>query len=484
MSGVNNKSPAQKLSTASCIAQSALLDAPIKASNGDKDGADSEKEVPVAPVPISPMRRIIITISLSLSILLIGIDVSIVTTVIPKVAHEFNALSSAAWIATAYMVTLTALQPLFGRLSDIFGRATSLIGSILLFLAGSVAAGWAKSMGGLIFGRALQGVGGAGIETMVLTIVSDITTVKERPVLLGIVNAVWLVSSVAGPLLGGVFSDHLSWRWAFLINLPVGAVLLVLMGLLLRLPKPTGSLIDKIKRVDMLGSLVLIGGVTMLLLALNWGGNSYAWSSARITNLLVFSCVLLGLFLVVEWRVAKQPTIPIFIVLGLALLLIGSGLILMNESTSSGKEVAFLLLMGVGIGLSIQLPLMIAQKSSPEKDLAATTSLYTFMRIFGYSVGVAILQSIMQNSLEPRLNSLAQQTPDYLRAILDTANDQTKIYSSDLPDALRVLLVHAFSRALHRVFIATVPFAAISFILALPIDYTIMMPDKASRNFD
>ncbi|KAJ2733692.1 hypothetical protein IW152_002875 [Coemansia sp. BCRC 34962] len=156
----------------------------------------------------------------------------------------------------------------------------------------------------------------------------------------------------------------------------------------------------------------------------------------------------------------------------------------MNESTSSGKEVAFLLLMGVGIGLSIQLPLMIAQKSSPEKDLAATTSLYTFMRIFGYSVGVAILQSIMQNSLEPRLNSLAQQTPDYLRAILDTANDQTKIYSSDLPDALRVLLVHAFSRALHRVFIATVPFAAISFILALPIDYTIMMPDKASRNFD
>ncbi|KAJ2407434.1 hypothetical protein GGI10_005009, partial [Coemansia sp. RSA 2530] len=103
------------------------------------------------------MRRIIITVPLSLSILPIGIDVSIVTTVIPKIAHEFNALSSAAWIAPAYMVTLTALQPLFGRLSDIFGRATSLIGSILLFTAGSAAAGWAKSMSGLIFGRTLQG---------------------------------------------------------------------------------------------------------------------------------------------------------------------------------------------------------------------------------------------------------------------------------------------------------------------------------------
>ncbi|KAJ2696370.1 hypothetical protein H4218_004641 [Coemansia sp. IMI 209128] len=398
------------------------------------------------------MRHIIITVPLSLSILPIGIDVSIVTTVIPKIAHEFNALSSAAWIAPAYMVTLTALQPLFGRLSDIFGRATSLIGSILLFTAGSAAAGWAKSMSGLIFGRALQGVGGA----------------------------------------------------------------------------------------DIWGSLVLIGGVTMLLLALNWGGKDCAWSSARIICLLAFSCVLLGLFLVIEWKVAKQPAIPIelfrirnvslvvvgqllmgaamyspiffvptwhasvknasniaaglhlipylascpfsslvagvlvkkiggyrkFIVLGLAMLLVGSGLmILMDENTSTGKEVAFLLLMGIGIGLSIQLPLMVAQKSSSAKDLAATTSLYTFMRILGYSMGVAILQSTQTS-----------------KTILDTANDQTKIYSPDLPDALRVLLVHDFSRALHKVFIATVPFAAIAFILALPIDYTVMKPDKASEN--
>ncbi|KAJ2246909.1 hypothetical protein GGI13_005257, partial [Coemansia sp. RSA 455] len=486
---------------------------------------DVEKSAPKAAVQLSSFRRVVITISLSLSILLVGLDTSIVTTVIPKISHEFNALSSAAWIATAYMVTLTALQPLFGRLSDIFGRAPSLMTSIVLFMAGSAAAGWARNIGGLIFGRALQGVGGAGIETMVFTIISDITTEKERPVYLGVVSAVWLVASVAGPLLGGVFSDHISWRWAFLINLPVGGVLLIVMVLLLRMPQPTGSLTEKLKKVDILGSLVLIESITMLLLALNWGGKNYAWSSARIICLLVFSCVSLGLFILIEWKVARQPAVPIelfrirnvclvvvgqlfmgaamyapiffipiwyasvknasnvtaglhlipyltgcsvcailagiavkkvgryreFIVIGLAMFLIGSGLmILMDEDTTTGEEVAFMLVMGIGIGISIQLLMIVAQKASATEDLAATTSLYIFMRVLGYSMGVAILQSVMQNSLEPRLDSLAKQFPDYEKTILDSADDQTKIYSVGLPDALRALLVNAFSQALHK----------------------------------
>ncbi|KAJ2037732.1 hypothetical protein IW146_003025 [Coemansia sp. RSA 922] len=520
---------------------------------------DVEKSAPKAAVQLSSFRRVVITISLSLSILLVGLDTSIVTTVIPKISHEFNALSSAAWIATAYMVTLTALQPLFGRLSDIFGRAPSLISSIVLFMAGSAAAGWAKNMGGLIFGRALQGVGGAGIETMVFTIISDITTEKERPVYLGVVSAVWLVASVAGPLLGGVFSDHVSWRWAFLINLPVGGVLLIVMALLLRMPQPTGSLAEKLKKVDILGSLVLIGSITMLLLALNWGGKNYAWSSARIVCLLVFSCVSLGLFILIEWKVARQPAVPIelfrirnvclvvvgqlfmgaamyapiffipiwyasvknasnvtaglhlipyltgcsvfailagiavkkvgryreFIVIGLTMFVIGSGLmILMDEDTTTGEEVAFMLVMGIGIGISIQLLMLVAQKASATEDLAATTSLYIFMRVLGYSMGVAILQSVMQNSLEPRLDSLAKQFPDYEKTILDSADDQTKIYSAGLPDALRALLVNAFSQALHKVFIATVPFAAVAFLLVLPIDYKSTMPSDDSSKVD
>ncbi|KAJ2908187.1 hypothetical protein GGI21_003138 [Coemansia aciculifera] len=446
------------------------------------------------------------------------------------------------------MVTITALQPLYGRLSDIFGRVPSLISAIVLFMAGSAACGWARSMGGLIFGRALQGVGGAGIETMVFTIISDITTEKERPAYLGVVGAVWSIASVAGPLLGGVFADHASWRWAFLINLPVGGVLLIVIALLLRMPQPTGSLFEKLKRVDFLGSFVLIGSVTMLLLALNWGGKDYAWSSPRVVCLLTFSVVLMGVFLLVEWKFAVQPAVPIelfrvrnvslvvlgqlfmgaamyapiyfvpiwyasvknasntsaglhlipyltscsiaavtaglvvkrlgrghrvFIVVGLTMLLVGSGLmILMDERTSTGKEVVFMMLMGIGVGISIQLLLIVAQKASDTKDMAATTSLYLFMRVLGYSLGVAILQSIMQNSLGPKLDALAALNPDYSQTILGSIDDQTKVYSPGLPDAVHLQLVYAFAQALRKVFIATVPFAAVAFVFVLPIDYT------------
>ncbi|KAJ2828383.1 hypothetical protein GGI24_002405, partial [Coemansia furcata] len=172
-----------------------------------------------------------------------------------------------------------------------------------------------------------------------------------------------------------------------------------------------------------------------------------------------------------------------FIVVGLAMLLVGTSLmVLMDENTSTGKEVAFMLLIGIGIGISIQLLMMVAQKASSPEDLAATTSLYIFMRVLGYSMGVAILQSVMQNSLEPRLDSLAGQYPDYSKTILDSANDQTKIYSPDLPDALRELLVHAFSQSLHKAFIATIPFAAVAFLLVLPLDFKDTMPAAADTS--
>ncbi|KAJ2486960.1 hypothetical protein EV174_000809 [Coemansia sp. RSA 2320] len=444
--------------------------------------------------------------------LLVGLDLSIVSTAIPKIAHEFNALPSAAWIATAYMVTITALQPMYGRLSDIFGRVASLIGAIILFIAGSAASGWASSMGLLIFGRALQGVGGAGIEALVFIIVSDITTEKERPAYLGVIGAVWSISSIVGPILGGVFSDHVSWRWAFLINLPIGGVLLIGIVLLLRMPRPAGTLVEKLKKVDFLGSLVLVSGVTMILLALNWGGKSYAWSSARIICLLVFGVVLLGLFVVVELKVAVLPSVPIklfrirnvglvvagqlfmgaamytpiyFVPIwyaavknasntaGTAMLVVGLGLmILLDEQTKSAAQIGFMLLTGVGVGISIQLLLILAQKASPAEEMASTTTLYLFMRVLGYSMGVSILECVMLNSLSPKLDYLAARNPDYSRQILDAMDDQTKIYSQAFPDALRAELVHAFVLALRNVFIAAVPFAAVAFMSALALDYT------------
>ncbi|KAJ2828118.1 hypothetical protein GGI24_002477 [Coemansia furcata] len=501
---------------------------------------------PHTPVPMSQTRRLVVFVSLALTMLLASLDLTIVTTAIPKISQEFSALSEATWIATAYMITTTALQPLYGRLSDTFGRVPSLIASIVVFIAGSAACGWSQSMGVLIFGRALQGVGGAGLVALVFIIISDVTSEEERPAYLGVLGAVWSIASVIGPVLGGVFSEKASWRWAFLINLPISGVVLVIVVLFLRLPQPHGSLWAKLKKVDFLGSAVLIGAVVMLLLALTWGGKNFPWSSARVICLLIFSFVLMGVFLLIEWKTSADPTVPIrlfrirnvsmsvlgqffmgvgmfsplffipiwytivknagsisaglhllpyllsislvsvasgfivvktgryrgLVIFGTAVFVVGSGLmVLFDENISFGKQVGFMVLMGFGLGLNIQILLIVVQTSAPTNDMASATTLFLFMRVLGSSIGVAAMQSIFQNSLLPKLAVLVAKYPEFTLAILGSVNDQSLIYKSGIPDDIRNQLVHAYVLALRKVFIATVPFAGVAFLFTLPLKH-------------
>ncbi|KAJ2869268.1 hypothetical protein GGH93_006210 [Coemansia aciculifera] len=498
------------------------------------------------PIPMSKARRIVVFVSLALTMLLASLDLTIVTTAIPKISQEFSALSEATWIATAYMLTTTALQPLYGRLSDTFGRVPSLIVSIVVFIAGSAACGWAQSMGVLIFGRALQGVGGAGLVALVFIIISDVTSEEERPAYLGVLGAVWSIASVIGPVLGGVFSEKASWRWAFLINLPISGVVLVIVVFFLRLPQPQGSLWAKLKKVDFLGSAVLIGAVVMLLLALTWGGKNFPWSSARVICLLIFGVIMLGVFLLIEWKTSADPTVPIplfrirnvsmsvlgqffmgvgmfcpmffipiwytivknagsitaglhllpyllsislvsvasgflvvktgryreLVIFGTALFVVGTGLmVLFDENISSGKQIGFMVIMGFGLGLNIQILLIVVQTAAPTKDMAAATTLFLFMRILGSSIGVAAMQSIFQNSLLPKLDVLVTQYPAFTMAIMGSVNDQSLIYTSGIPDDIRSQLVHIYVLALRKVFIATVPFAGIAFLFTLPLQH-------------
>ncbi|KAJ2741367.1 hypothetical protein GGI20_005238 [Coemansia sp. BCRC 34301] len=521
------------------------------ASTSDKNATnddDIEKAAspPHTPVPMSQFRRIVIFVSLALTMLLASLDLTIVTTAIPKISQEFSALSEATWIATAYMLTTTALQPLYGRLSDTFGRVPSLIVSIVVFIAGSAACGWAQSMAVLIFGRALQGVGGAGLVALVFIIISDVTSEEERPAYLGVLGAVWSIASVIGPVLGGVFSDKASWRWAFLINLPISGIVLVIVVLFLRLPQPTGSLREKLKKVDFLGSAVLIGAVVMLLLALTWGGKNYPWRSARVVCMLVFGVVLLGVFLVIEWKTSADPTVPIplfrmrnvslsvlgqffmgigmfvpmffipiwytivknagsitaglhllpyllsislvsvasgflvmktgryrsLVIVGTAIFVVGTGLmVLFDEHISGAKQIGFMVLMGFGLGLNIQILLIVVQTAAPTTDMAAATTLFLFMRILGSSIGVAVMQSIFQNSLLPELAKLVAEYPQFANAIKGSVNDQSLIYNSGIAESVRTQLVHVYVLALRKVFIATVPFAGIALLFTLPLKH-------------
>ncbi|KAJ2685204.1 hypothetical protein IWW39_004436 [Coemansia spiralis] len=516
-------------------------------NGGEEEKASEIKSTqPHTPIPMSKTRRLIVFVSLALTMLLASLDLTIVTTAIPKISQEFSALSEATWIATAYMLTTTALQPLYGRLSDTFGRVPSLIVSILVFIAGSAVCGWAQSMGVLIFGRALQGVGGAGLVALVFIIISDVTSEEERPAYSGVLGAVWSIASVIGPVLGGVFSDKASWRWAFLINLPISGVVLLIVVFFLRLPQPQGSFWEKIKRVDFLGSAVLIGAVVMLLLALTWGGKDFPWSSARVICLLIFGIIMLGVFLLIEWKTSADPTVPIplfrirnvslsvlgqffmgvgmfcpmffipiwytivknsgsitaglhllpyllsislvsvasgflvvrtgryrgLVIFGTAIFVVGTGLmVLFDEEISSGKQIGFMFLMGFGLGLNIQILLIVVQTAAPTEEMASATTLFLFMRILGSSIGVAAMQSIFQNSLLPKLTRLVAEHPEFTAAIMGSVNDQSLIYKSGIPLDTRNELVHIYVLALKKVFIATVPFAGVAFLLTLPLKH-------------
>ncbi|KAJ2354773.1 hypothetical protein GGF43_003072 [Coemansia sp. RSA 2618] len=519
-------------SSAGSLRESDSLDVE-KQAVGNADGRIDELSWP---------RRVVVFLALTLTMLLASLDLTIVTTTIPRISVEFQALSDATWIGTAYMLTTTALQPLYGKVSDIFGRMPTLVVAIIVFAAGSAACGWAQSMGVLIFGRALQGVGGAGLLSLVFIVVSDLTSEEKRPAYLGVLGAVWSIASVIGPVLGGVFADRASWRWAFWLNLPIAGPAAVAILLFLRLPLPSGSLWAKLRRVDFLGSAVLIGGVVMLLLGLTWGGKTFPWSSARVVCLLVFGVVLLGAFIVIEWKVAAVPTVPVylfrnrnvalcvasqffmgvgmystmyfipiwytivknasaiasglhllpfllslslvsvaagfvvtklghyrpFVVFGAGLFLVGAGLlILFNEDVSFAKQVGFLFIMGFGIGLNIQTALIAVQTAAPVKDMASATTMYLFMRVLGSSMGIAILQSVLQNAVIPKLDLLASQYPEYAKTFTDSLNDQSLIYKSGLPDDIRDQLIHGYALALQKVFIAAVPFAAVAFLLVL-----------------
>ncbi|KAJ2910907.1 hypothetical protein GGI21_000396 [Coemansia aciculifera] len=552
-------SPKSTESTTSIDVEKQVTGVKKQATDVEKQATDIEKqttdveaapdaalEETSSPVPMTKFRRMVIFVSLALTMLLASLDLTIVTTAIPKISQQFDALSEATWIATAYMVTTTALQPLYGRLSDTFGRVPSLIVSIIVFMAGSAACGWSQSMTVLIFGRALQGVGGAGLVALVFIIISDVTSEEERPAYLGVLGAVWSIASVIGPVLGGVFSEKASWRWAFLINLPISGVVLIIVILFLRLPQPTGSLWEKLKRVDFLGSAVLIGAVVMLLLALTWGGKDFPWVSAKVLCMLIFSIVLLGVFLVIEWKTSADPTVPIplfrirnvclsvlgqffmgvgmfvpmffipiwytivknsgsitaglhllpyllsislvsvasgflvmktgryreLVIVGTAIFVVGAGLmILFDEQINTGKQIGFMILMGFGLGLNIQILLIVVQTAAPVKDMAAATTLFLFMRILGSSIGVAVMQSIFQNTLLPKLATLVAEYPQYAPAIMGSVNNQSLIYVSGLSDVARDQLVHAYVESLRKVFIATVPFAAIAFLFTLPLKH-------------
>jgi EmrB/QacA subfamily drug resistance transporter len=483
------------------------------------------------PTQLSHREVLVVFSGLMLGMLLASLDQTIVSTALPTIVGEFGGLQHLSWVITAYLLTSTASVPLYGKLSDLYGRKLLFQVAIAVFLAGSLLSGAAQSMLQLILFRGVQGLGGGGIMAMAMAIIGDIVSPRERGRYQGYTGAVFALSSVVGPLLGGLFTDELTWRWVFYINLPLGVLALIVTSAVLKLPYRRLE-----HRIDYLGSVLMVSGVSCLLLVSSWGGTEYAWTSRIILGLTAAGVVLLALFIWQETR-AEEPLLPLRLfrdrifsvsstiglivgatmfgaiaflpiylqvvkgdsatVSGLRLVplmlgLVGSsvlsgilitrtgryrvypiagmaiviaGMMLMtrlSEHTSMTEVSAYMFVLGVGVGMVMQVIVLAVQNSADYKDLGTATAGVNFFRSMGSAFGVAIFGSVLTNRLDVELPRLLPAGSElHAGQVLGSTPAQLRA----MPPAVHEAAVHAFSLSLHTMFLLVVPIAIVGFAL-------------------
>ncbi|QGZ48732.1 DHA2 family efflux MFS transporter permease subunit [Streptomyces sp. QHH-9511] len=480
-------------------------------------------------------RTVLVAIgALLLGMLLAALDQTIVSTALPTIVSELGGMEHLSWVVTAYMLAATAATPLWGKLGDQYGRKKLFQTAIVLFLIGSALCGIAQNMPQLIAFRAVQGLGGGGLMVLSMAIVGDLVSPRERGRYQGLFGAVFGATSVLGPLLGGVFTEHLSWRWVFYINLPIGVVALFVIAAVLHIPVRSTR-----HTIDYLGTFLIASVATCLVLVASLGGTTWAWGSPQIIGLAVLGVVLLVWFVYVERR-AAEPVLPlklfrtrtftlvsvISFVVGFAMfgamtylptflqvvqgvtptmsgvhmlpmvlgMLITStasgqivsrtgrwkifplagtaltalGLLLLNELTetsSTWQMSVYFFVFGAGLGLVMQVLVLVVQNAVSYEDLGVATSGATFFRSIGASFGVAVFGTIFTNRLNAKLDdALAGQSlppgtgPDQIAADPRTV--------SALPPELRPPVLHAYATSITDVFLYAAPVVLLAFVVA------------------
>jgi EmrB/QacA subfamily drug resistance transporter len=466
---------------------------------------------------------------LMIGLFLAALDQTIVATALPTMVGELGGLEQLSWVVTAYLLASTVTAPLYGKISDLYGRKIVFQAAIVLFLAGSILCGLSQNMGQLIAWRGLQGLGAGGLFVMAMTIIGDILSPRERGRYQGYFGAVFALASVAGPLAGGWLVDHVDWRWVFYINVPIGLVALFVTASALNLP-----FVRRDHPIDYAGAATLVVGVSALLLAMVWGGNQYEWSSPLIVGLLVTGAVVGFLFLWWERR-AQEPILPprLFrnrtfaltsasgFIIGLAMFggivflplflqvvvgasatnsglllipmmagIIGSSVIGGRLITRTGRykifpvigsamaTLAFFLLSTMGVG-----------------TVLLTASVYMFVLGVGVGLIMPVLVLAVQNSVEHSDMGVATSSNNFFRslggafgtALLGavftgqlatrlagllpaTGNDQltsSPAAIAGLPEAIRSQVIEAFASSITTVFLVALPFTVLALVLAL-----------------
>ncbi|ASW90520.1 MFS transporter [Mycobacterium marseillense] len=479
---------------------------------------------------ISPQRRNLIFVAIVLGMLLAALDQTIVATALPTIVANLGDAGHQSWVVTSYLLASTVVTALAGKLGDLYGRKRVFQGAIVFFVVGSALCGLSQSMAMLVGSRALQGIGGGAITVTASALIGEVVPLRERGRYQGILGAVFGVTTVIGPLLGGYFTDYLTWRWAFWINVPISVVVIFVAAATIP------ALAASAKPIIDYSGIAFVGlGAAALTLATSWGGTLYAWGSPTIIGLFVGAAVALGVFVVVERR-AAEPILPIRLfaspvftvccvlsfvvgfamlgaltflptymqyvngvsattsglrtlpmVVGMLITSTGSGTLVgrtgrykifpvagtalmalafllmsrMDPSTSALIQSLYLVILGAGIGLSMQVLVLIVQNTSNFEDLGVATSGVTFFRTIGSSFGAAIFGSLFVNFLDRRIGPAlaASGVPPSAVSSPGALHRQ--------PHDVAAPIVAAYAESLTQVFLWAAPVALIGFVLAL-----------------
>lgn len=308
----SSKEPKTLEAPAAVTTTTTTTDNATPTSSTSPDGNGDGKAPPVAPeAQRTKLETTLVMLALCIALFLAALDMTIVTTAVPTISAHFHSTSGYVWIGSAYMLGSAALVPTWGKLSDIFGRKPILMTAVVVFWVGSLLCALSTSMGMLIAARAIQGVGGGGTIVLPNICVADLFSARKRGVYFGFLGMIWAVASAIGPIIGGAFTQKVSWRWCFWVNLPCGGLAFAILLFFLKLHNPRTPVKAGLAAIDWIGNVLIVGGTIMLLMGLEFGGSQYPWDSATVICLIVFGVVAIAIFLVYESRIAKFPVIPV-----------------------------------------------------------------------------------------------------------------------------------------------------------------------------